>query len=67
MQIKMSTSFFTRPASFPMRMAAGKAMICVRSSASRSWVVSKPSAVPKEVAMSMMVYTPSMYKKKAMR
>ena len=42
-------------ASFPKTMAAGKATICVKRSAKRSEVVSKPSAVPKEVAISMTV------------
>ena len=35
-------------------------MNCVKSSAKTSEISSNFSAVPKEVAMSMMVYTPSM-------
>ena len=48
-------------------MAAGKAMNCVKSSARTSCVLSNSSAVPKVVAISMTVYTPSIYRKKAIR
>ena len=60
MQMRIRISLRTCLVSFPNMIAEGKAMICVSSSASSRLVVSNPSAVPKEVAMSMMVYTPSM-------
>ena len=60
MQMRMRMSLRTFFVSLPKMMAEGKAMICVSSSASSRFTVSNPSAVPKEVAMSMMVYTPSM-------
>ena len=67
MQMRMRTSFLTLPASLPKTIAAGKAMTCVSKSARSRFVVSKPSAVPKEVAISMMVYTPSIYRKNAIK
>ena len=55
MLMVMSSSFLTFPASLPNTMAEGKATICVMSSAIKSPEVSSPSAVPKEVAMSITV------------
>ena len=46
-------------AAFPKKMAQGKATIWVTRRASKSPWVSSPMALPEAVAISMMVYTPS--------
>ena len=55
MLIRINSSMRTLSASFPITMAAGKAMNCVKSSARTSCVLSNSSAVPKVVAISMTV------------
>ena len=55
--ISFDVSIFSE--SLPNIIAHGNAIICVTSSASRSVVLLSPSAEPYAVAISIIVYTPS--------
>ena len=59
MQTEISMRGEYLPDSLPNNSVAGNATICVTKSASKSPVVSRPSAVPYAVAISIIVYTPS--------
>ena len=67
MQSISSLTMLLPCASLPKAMVQGNATIWVTSRATSSMVLSSPIASPYAVAISMMVYTPSMKKKNAMR